>query len=225
MPIAFMDYRVTQSMVPQELQNRTTYILVKLSPGADPERVRAEIRRRLPHNDVWTRDEWAARSRTYWTDTTGLGLNMLMTVFMGCIVGVSVVAQTLYTSTIEHLKEFATVKAIGGGNSDILRDHRQAGSNRGGGWLRPWRGDGVRAPPGHGVARLEVVAHAALGHLGLRGDLGPLPGSGGDLVPKGRHARSGDGVSRVGTRRARLPPLFRGREAEHAHRESGSLKR
>ena len=44
---------------------------------------------------------------------------MLMTVFMGCIVGVSVVAQTLYTSTIEHLKEFATVKAIGGGNSDI----------------------------------------------------------------------------------------------------------
>ena len=41
MPIAFMDYRVTQSMVPQELQNRATYILVKLSPGADPERVRA----------------------------------------------------------------------------------------------------------------------------------------------------------------------------------------
>ncbi len=119
MPIAFMDYRVTQSMAPQELQNRATYILVKLSSGADPERVRAEIRRRLPHNDVWTRDEWAARSRTYWTETTGLGLNMIMTVGLGCIVGVSVVAQTLYTSTIEHLKEFATVKAIGGGNSDI----------------------------------------------------------------------------------------------------------
>jgi putative ABC transport system permease protein len=119
MPIAFMDYRVTQSMVPQELQNRATYILVKLSPGADPERVCAEIRRRLPHNDVWTRTEWAARSRTYWTETTGLGLNMLMTVVLGCIVGVSVVAQTLYTSTIDHLKEFATVKAIGGRNSDI----------------------------------------------------------------------------------------------------------
>jgi putative ABC transport system permease protein len=119
MPIAFMDYRVTQSMVPQELQNRATYILVKLSPGANAEAVRAEIQRRLPHNDVWTRDEWAARSREYWTETTGLGLNMLMTVFLGCIVGVSVVAQTLYTSTIEHLKEFATVKAIGGGNAEI----------------------------------------------------------------------------------------------------------
>jgi putative ABC transport system permease protein len=119
MPIAFMDYRVTQSMVPQELQNRATYILAKLSPGADPERVRAEIGRRLPYNDVWTRKQWAARSRAYWTDTTGLGLNMLMTVFLGCIVGVSVVAQTLYTSTVEHLNEFATVKAIGGRNWDI----------------------------------------------------------------------------------------------------------
>jgi putative ABC transport system permease protein len=119
MPIAFMDYRVTQSMVPQELQNRATYILVKLCPGADAERTRAEIRRRLPHNDVWTRDEWAARSRAYWTDITGLGLNMLMTVFLGCLVGVSVVAQTLYTSAVEHIKEFATVKAIGGRNSEI----------------------------------------------------------------------------------------------------------
>jgi putative ABC transport system permease protein len=119
MPIAFMDYRVTQSMVPQELRNRATYLLVKLRSDADVDRVRAEISRRLPHNDVWTRAEWAARSRAYWTDTTGLGLNMIMTVFLGCIVGVSVVAQTLYTSTIEHLKEFATVKAIGGRNSDI----------------------------------------------------------------------------------------------------------
>ena len=30
-------------------------------------------------------------------------------------------AQTLYTSTMEHLKEFGTVKAIGGGNLEIYR--------------------------------------------------------------------------------------------------------
>jgi putative ABC transport system permease protein len=119
MPIAFMDLRVCQSMVPQELRDRATYILVKLAPGADPQRVRAEIGRRLPYNDVHTRAEWAARSRAYWTETTGLGLNMLMTVSLGCIVGVSVVAQTLYTSTVEHIKEFATVKAIGGRDADI----------------------------------------------------------------------------------------------------------
>jgi putative ABC transport system permease protein len=118
-PIAFMDYRVAQSLNRQDLHNRTTYMVVKLAPGADAAAVREEIRRRLPYNDVRGREEWAARSQSYWTDSTGLGLNMMMTVFLGCLVGVVVVAQTLYTSTMEHLKEFATVKAIGGRDSDI----------------------------------------------------------------------------------------------------------
>lgn len=117
-PIAFVDYRVAQSLDRQSLHNRTTYVLVKLAPGANVEAVRSAVRERLPYNDVWTRDAWAMRSRTYWTDNTGLGLNMVMTVFLGCLVGV-VVARTLYTSTIEHIKEFATVKAIGGGDAEI----------------------------------------------------------------------------------------------------------
>src|SRR5262249_38963843 len=64
--------------------------------------------------------EWDRRSRSYWTDSTGLGLNMLLTVLLGCLVGIVVVAQTLYTSTMEHIKEFATVKAIGGTDGRIL---------------------------------------------------------------------------------------------------------
>ena len=118
-PVAFMDYRVAQSLMRQELHNRTTYIVVKLVPGADAKAVADEIGRRLPYNDVRSRGEWATKSESYWTDSTGLGLNMMMTVFLGCVVGVVVVAQTLYTSTMEHIKEFATVKAIGGTNRDI----------------------------------------------------------------------------------------------------------
>jgi putative ABC transport system permease protein len=120
-PIIFLDYRVAQSLDRQRLHNRATYILVKLDPQTDAAAVKAEIRRRLPYNDVRDRTEWASRSRSYWTDNTGLGLNMIMTVMLGCLVGVVVVAQTLYTSTMEHMKEFATVKAIGGTDRDIYR--------------------------------------------------------------------------------------------------------
>lgn len=118
-PIAFMDYHQAQDLSPEDLAGNTSYILVKLAPGAEIEAVRAEIRSRLPYNDVHTRQEWAALSRGYWVSSTGLGLNMFVTVFLGCLVGIVVVAQTLYTSTMEHLKEFGTVKAIGGGNRDI----------------------------------------------------------------------------------------------------------
>ncbi|HSP16960.1 MAG TPA: ABC transporter permease [Thermoanaerobaculia bacterium] len=118
-PLTFMDYRLAQSLNPSTLRGNTTYILVKLAPGADRARVAAELQRRLPYNDVFTKAEWAQRSRRYWIDSTGLGLNMYLTVFLGCLVGIVVVAQTLYTSTMEHIKEFGTVKAIGGGNGRI----------------------------------------------------------------------------------------------------------
>ncbi|MFP5245698.1 MAG: ABC transporter permease [Thermoanaerobaculia bacterium] len=120
-PLTFMDYRLAQSLNESDLRGNTTYVLVKLAPDADVEAVRKEIQRRLPYNDVHTRSEWAARSRRYWVESTGLGLNLAMTVFLGCLVGIVVVAQTLYTSTMEHIKEFGTVKAIGGSNWDIYK--------------------------------------------------------------------------------------------------------
>jgi putative ABC transport system permease protein len=119
-PVIFMDYKNAQEQL-QTLQGKTQYVLVRLAPGADREAVIAEIRRRLPYNDVWTKDEWAARSRRYWVVSTGLGMNMGITVFLGILVGIVVVAQTLYTSAVEHVKEFGTVKAIGGSNWDIYR--------------------------------------------------------------------------------------------------------
>jgi putative ABC transport system permease protein len=118
-PIAFMDYRLVQRLQPLTLGGRTTYTLVKLAPGVDREAVRAEIARRLPYNDVFASEVWAAKTRDYWIKSTGLGFNMFLTVFLGCLVGVVVVAQTLYASTMEHLKEFGTVKAVGGSNGLI----------------------------------------------------------------------------------------------------------
>jgi putative ABC transport system permease protein len=120
-PLTFMDYDRIQAMSPQLLRGNTTYTVVKLARGADAGAVCREIQRRLPYNDVYTGAEWARRSRNYWIESTGLGLNMYLTVFLGCLVGVVVVAQTLYTSTMEHLKEFGTVKAIGGSNLLIYR--------------------------------------------------------------------------------------------------------
>lgn len=120
-PLTFLDYRLAQSLNQSDLRGNTTYILVKLAPGADAGAVAREIRRRLPYNDVYTTADWAKRSRSYWIESTGLGLNMYITVFLGCLVGIVVVAQTLYTSTMEHIREFGTVKAIGGGNGDIYR--------------------------------------------------------------------------------------------------------
>lgn len=118
-PIAFMDHDRAQKLSPQDMEGRTHYVLVKLTEGADLETVRRELKKRLPYQDVLTRAEFADQSRRYWLESTGLGLNMGTTVLLGGLIGIVVVAQTLYASAMEHLKEFATVKAIGGSNRDI----------------------------------------------------------------------------------------------------------
>jgi putative ABC transport system permease protein len=118
-PVAFLDYHLAQSLSPDELARRTTYIVVKVRPGADTEAVRHEIGRRLPYNDVHTKAEWARISRGYWIESTGLGLTIFLTVALGALVGMVIVAQTLYASTTEHLSEFGTVKALGGGNAAV----------------------------------------------------------------------------------------------------------
>ncbi len=119
-PVSFLDYATAQSLSPL-LRESTTYILVKVAPGADVNTVRAELMARLPYNDVYTKAEWSQRSRAYWLESTGLGFSMYLTVFLGCLVGIVIVGQTLYASTTDHLREFGTVKAIGGSNWDIYR--------------------------------------------------------------------------------------------------------
>ncbi len=120
-PLSFMDLRLAQELQPELLAGKASYIVVKLAPGTDRAAVKRELERRLPYNDVYATADWAERSRQYWIANTGIGFNAFLTVFLGCLVGVVVVAQTLYTSTMEHLREFGTVKAIGGSNLDIYR--------------------------------------------------------------------------------------------------------
>jgi putative ABC transport system permease protein len=117
-PVAFADLQCMQELTP-ELKGETSYIVVKLQPGADRRQVMAEIQRRLPYTDVVTREDWSNNSKIYWVTSTGLGLQLASTIILGCMVAIIIVAQTLYSSTMEHLKEFGTIKAIGAGNAHI----------------------------------------------------------------------------------------------------------
>jgi putative ABC transport system permease protein len=117
-PVAFTDLQCMQELTP-ELKGETSYIVVKLKPGADRQQVMAEIQKRLPYTDVVTREDWSSNSKLYWVTSTGLGLQLASTIILGCMVAIIIVAQTLYSSTMEHLKEFGTIKAIGAGNGHI----------------------------------------------------------------------------------------------------------
>jgi putative ABC transport system permease protein len=99
--------------------DQTTYIVVRITPGANPEEVRKAILERVEGVDVLTTAEFSQRTRRYWTYTTGAGLALLSGALLGLIVGFVVVAQTMYATTMDHLKEFGTLKAMGASNSYV----------------------------------------------------------------------------------------------------------
>jgi putative ABC transport system permease protein len=102
-------------------QDQATYERVQLSEGANIEAVRAEITARLPDTEVITQDEFRKRSQSYWLFQTGAGAALIAGAVLGLIVGIVIVAQTLYASTKDHINEFATLRALGAGAGYIVK--------------------------------------------------------------------------------------------------------
>jgi len=89
------------------------FLTVRVRPGQDAREVQRALQRRLPEVDVWTRDEFSLRARLFWVRKTGAGGAILMVAFLGFLVGMVIVSQNIYATTMENLEEFATLKAIG----------------------------------------------------------------------------------------------------------------
>jgi putative ABC transport system permease protein len=94
-------------------RTKVTYLLVHLKPNTDAERVRSQLLSVLTKTEVLTAVEFASRSRSFWLFGTGAGAALFAGALLAMVVGSVVVAQTLYSSTKEHLYEFATLRAIG----------------------------------------------------------------------------------------------------------------
>jgi putative ABC transport system permease protein len=93
--------------------SKATYFLVRLAPGADRESVQQRLKANLTDVDVLTSAEFRDRSRSFWLFGTGAGAALFAGALLGIIVGTVIVAQTLYSSTKDHLNEFATLRAMG----------------------------------------------------------------------------------------------------------------
>ena len=67
---------------------------------------------------VWLSVAWM-KSPAFWLLRTGAGAALVAGAILAVIVGTVIVAQTLYSSTKEHLYEFATLRAMGAANTYI----------------------------------------------------------------------------------------------------------
>ena len=99
----------------------TSHFLVRLKPEADVDRVRRNILSGISGIQAYTPDQFREQSRSFWLFGTGAGAALVAGALLALIVGTVIVAQTLYSSTKDHLYEFATLRAMGASNGYIYK--------------------------------------------------------------------------------------------------------
>jgi putative ABC transport system permease protein len=119
-PIVFTDLRTARSFLPQLGGEPVTYVLVEVEPATDVATVQARINA-LPHLAAYTTKQMSERTRSYWSTRTGVGAGFFTTAVLGIIVGFVVVGQILYSGTLQYIREYGTLKAMGARNSAVVR--------------------------------------------------------------------------------------------------------
>ncbi len=112
LPYAFTSLKLARMLLDAG-SNQASYALVNVDPSADLEKVREDLKARLQDREILTQAEFRNRSVDYWLFQTGAGSALIAGAALGMIVGIVIVAQTLYSSTKDHINEFATLRALG----------------------------------------------------------------------------------------------------------------
>ena len=119
-PFVFSDLAGARSYIGLPA-NLTSQFLVRLKPGSDREMMRQKLLSNISGIQALTSDQFRDKSRSFWLFGTGAGAALVAGAILAVIVGTVIVAQTLYSSTKEHLYEFATLRAMGASNGYIYK--------------------------------------------------------------------------------------------------------
>jgi putative ABC transport system permease protein len=96
-----------------------SFVLAEAEQGISPEELCARIHERTGLQAL-TREQFIWKTIRYYVRWTGIPVNFGITVLLGFIVGAAVSGQTFYLFTIENLKQFGALKAMGLSNIRIL---------------------------------------------------------------------------------------------------------
>jgi putative ABC transport system permease protein len=95
--------------------------LIRLEEGRSPDTIQKELQYLYGEElQVRTKKELIEQEQNYWNTASSFGVIFGFGTFMGLLVGGVVVYQVLYTDVSDHLKEYATLKAMGFSNTYIL---------------------------------------------------------------------------------------------------------
>lgn len=117
-PTVYTTYSRATTFAPRE-RKLLSFIVASGQPGEDP----AALARRITSQTglaAYTRAEFVEKTLRYFVKNTGIPINFGIAVVLGFIIGTAIVGQTFYNFTLDNLRYFGTLKAMGARNHVLL---------------------------------------------------------------------------------------------------------
>jgi putative ABC transport system permease protein len=116
-PVVYATYSRALAYAPQP-RMPLTYILARSEPALDPIAVATRIHIRTGLK-AKTSDEFQWMTMMYYLRYTGIPINFGLTTLLGFLVGTAIAGQMFYNFTLENLRQFGTLKAMGLTNAGV----------------------------------------------------------------------------------------------------------
>jgi putative ABC transport system permease protein len=118
-PVLYTTYNRALLYAPRE-RKLLSFVLVKAKPGQNVDELTRRIRQ-TTGLAAYTQQQFQTLTYDYFMKNTGIPINFGISVTLGFIVGAAVAGQTFYNFTMENLRQFGVLKAMGASNGVLLR--------------------------------------------------------------------------------------------------------
>src|SRR5437870_3321977 len=118
-PMLYTTYSRAVQFAPAE-RHLLSFIMVKAKPGENLQTLCKRITR-LTQHAAYTSKQFKSVTVSYFMKYTGIPINFGIAVVLGFIVGTAIAGQTFYQFTLENLRHFGALKAMGAGNWALLK--------------------------------------------------------------------------------------------------------
>ncbi len=118
-PVVYTTYSRAVTFAPRE-RKLLSFVIVGVEPGRDVKQVCRSITAQTGLA-AFTADEFKRKTVLYFMKYTGIPINFGISVVLGFLVGTAIAGQTFYNFTLDNLKQFGALKAMGAGNLRLLR--------------------------------------------------------------------------------------------------------
>ncbi len=118
-PVIYTTYSRATTFAPQE-RKLLSFVAVKAMAGEDVNVVCGRIHQATGLM-AYTPEQFKKLTFLYFLKYTGMPVNFLTAVVLGFIVGITISGQTFHNFTLDNLRYFGTLKAMGASNRVLLR--------------------------------------------------------------------------------------------------------